>query len=140
MSRPGRPPLTAAQQLLWLRKSDICTGRGILNRKRFTWTFEVQPSPWSRTYEIRIEFAVEQLVSVLVTKPDLHALAKGAKLPHVYADNPPRLCLFLPNTGEWEPWMRLDQTIVPWTFLWLEYFESWLVDGIWKGGGVHPDS
>jgi hypothetical protein len=36
--------------------------------------------------------------------------------------------------------MRLDHTIVPWTALWLFYFEEWLISNDWKGGGVHPSS
>jgi transposase InsO family protein len=35
--------------------------------------------------------------------------------------------------------MRLDQTIVPWTSLWLFYFEDWLSEGEWRGGGEHPE-
>jgi hypothetical protein len=27
---------------------------------------------------------------------------------------------------------------VPWTALWLFYFEEWLVSNEWKGGGEHP--
>jgi len=34
--------------------------------------------------------------------------------------------------------MRLDQTVVPWTALWLLYFEEWLFSGEWAGGGLHP--
>lgn len=34
--------------------------------------------------------------------------------------------------------MRLDHTVVPWTLLWLFYFEEWLESNDWKGGGVHP--
>jgi hypothetical protein len=34
--------------------------------------------------------------------------------------------------------MRLDQTVVPWTSLWLFYFEDWLASNEWKGGGEHP--
>lgn len=33
--------------------------------------------------------------------------------------------------------MRIDQTMVPWSILWLFYFEEWLVSNDWKGGGVH---
>jgi hypothetical protein len=64
-------------------------------------------------------------------------LACGRDLPHVYR-NPTRLCLYLPRTPEWQPWMRLDQTVVPWTSLWLFYFEDWLDSGEWKGGVMHP--
>jgi hypothetical protein len=76
---------------------------------------------------------------VFVETPDLPALAKSRKLPHVYQQDPPRLCLFLPGTSEFQPWMRIDQTIVPWASLWLFYFEEWLASDEWKGGGVHPN-
>ena len=36
--------------------------------------------------------------------------------------------------------MRLVDTIVPWSILWLFYFEDWLETDEWKGGGMHPDS
>jgi hypothetical protein len=75
---------------------------------------------------------------VFVDDPDLLALADGRRLPHVYEQQPPRLCLYVPETGEWTPAMRLDQSIVPWAMLWLFYFEEWLVSDEWKGGGVHP--
>ena len=35
--------------------------------------------------------------------------------------------------------MRIDQTIVPWTALWLFYFKEWLASDDWKGGGIHPE-
>ena len=57
----------------------------------------------------------------------------------MYDQQPTRLCLYLPGTGEWTPALRLDQTIVPWAALWLYFFEDWLVSGEWKGGGRHPD-
>ena len=34
--------------------------------------------------------------------------------------------------------MSISGTIVPWTILWLFYFEEWLMSDEWKGGGVHP--
>ena len=66
-------------------------------------------------------------------------LAGGRRIPHLYQQKPPRLCLYLPRTYEWQSWMRLDQTIVPWTALWLFYFEEWLASDDWKGGGMHPE-
>lgn len=75
---------------------------------------------------------------MFIDSPDLHALADGRKLPHVYADHPPKLCLYLPRAFEWGRHLRLDRTIVPWTGLWLFYFEEWLWSDEWKGGGVHP--
>jgi hypothetical protein len=72
-----------------------------------------------------------------IDDPDLDLLAGGRDLPHVY-HNPTRLCLYLPGASEWRRWMRVDETIVPWTVLWLHYFEDWLGSGEWKGGGMHP--
>lgn len=67
----------------------------------------------------------------------LRLLAGGRDLPHIYHD-PDRLCLYLPGTGQWDASKRLNLTIIPWTHLWLIYFEEWLVSDDWKGGGKHP--
>jgi hypothetical protein len=74
---------------------------------------------------------------VFIEEPDLTMLADGRKLPHVYEQKPPRLCLYMPRTCEWTSSARIDETIVPWTALWLFYFEEWLASGNWKGGGEH---
>ena len=92
----------------------------------------------SRSYSIRLNYYVNHAPTAIVEGPDLFVLAGGRPLPHVYEQEPPRLCLYLPGTGEWQPWMRIDQTMVPWTALWLFYFEEWLVSDDWKGGGAHP--
>jgi hypothetical protein len=47
------------------------------------------------------------------------------------------LCLFLPRAKEWDGMMRIDQTFVLWTEVWLYYFEEWLASNDWKGGGEH---
>jgi hypothetical protein len=44
----------------------------------------------------------------------------------------------LPKAGEWNSSRFISETIVPWTSLWLFYFEEWLLSDEWKGGGVHP--
>ncbi len=75
---------------------------------------------------------------VFILDPDLSELAGGRSLPHVY-QNPTRLCLTLPKAKEWLSSMRIDQTFVPWTAMWLFYFEEWLVSDDWKGGGEHPN-
>jgi hypothetical protein len=75
---------------------------------------------------------------VVVRAPNLVALAENRRLPHVYSDDPVRLCLYLPGSGEWHRGLSLATTIVPWTYLWLDYFEEWLVSNEWQGGGVHP--
>lgn len=87
---------------------------------------------------MRIDFQQGSIPKVFVEEPDLTVLAEGRRLPHVYKQKPTRLCLYLPGACEWEGWMRLDQTIVPWASLWLFYFEEWLGSDDWKGGGVFP--
>lgn len=135
----SRKPLTAAQQFVNLRSNPICSGDGELSAGRLTWRYSASPFPLSRDYDIRVEFRQNGRTAVFVDGPDLHALAEGRNIPHLYSERPPKLCLYLPGTSEWRPWMRLDQTVVPWTALWLFYFEEWLGSDDWKGGGVHPE-
>jgi hypothetical protein len=134
-----RKPLTAAQQFVNLRSNPICRGESVLRAGRFTWRYLATPSPLSREYDIRIEFSQDSRPQVFVDAPDLHMLAGGRRIPHLYHQTPPRLCLYLPNTYEFRSWMRLDQTVVPWATLWLFYFEEWLASDDWKGGGMHPE-
>ncbi|MBX9842657.1 MAG: hypothetical protein K2Z80_12715 [Xanthobacteraceae bacterium] len=135
----GRPkPLTAAQQYLNLRANPISLGQGSLRAGRLTWRYLATPSTLSREYGMRIEFAQGGVPKTYVDAPDLQALAGERPIPHLYSRNPPQLCLYLPRIYEWQPQMRIDQTIVPWSVLWLFYFEEWLLSDEWKGGGMHP--
>jgi hypothetical protein len=134
----GRKPLTAAQQFLSLRTNPISPGAGSLRAGRLTWRYAAKPSPLSREYGMRIEFAQGGVPETYVDTPDLQALAGDRVIPHLYGREPPKLCLYLPKTYEWQPPMRLDLTVVPWSVLWLFYFEEWLLSEDWKGGGMHP--
>lgn len=134
-----RKPLTAAQQFVNLRGNPISHGVGKLRAGRLTWRYSASPFPLSRDYTVRIEFWPTGKLQIFVDSPDLHALSGGRRIPHLYQQQPPRLCLYLPRTYEWQSWMRIDQTIVPWTALWLFYFEEWLASDEWKGGGIHPE-
>jgi hypothetical protein len=75
----------------------------------------------------------------VVVSPNLNELADGRHLPHVYSTKPVRLCLFDPQTAEWSPSAAIADTIVPWIYEWLFFFEEWLVSDEWKGGGRHPE-
>lgn len=134
----GPKPLTAAQQFLNLRASPISSGHGALRAGRLTWRYVATPSPLSREYGMRIEFAQGGVPEAYVDAPDLQSLAGDRTIPHLYCRKPFKLCLYLPRTYEWQPQMRLDQTVVPWSVLWLFYFEEWLLSDDWKGGGMHP--
>lgn len=129
--------LTLSQQLLFLRANPTIEGEGTVRANKLTWRMAVQPTALARTYQTCITYLPGETPSVQIIEPDLQLLANGRSLPHVYK-NPLRLCLYLPGAGEWRPAKRLDQTIVPWTYLWLYYFEDWLGTDDWKGGGQHP--
>ncbi len=135
-----RPPLSAAQQFVNLRANPICRGDGVLRSGRLSWRYSATPSPVGRDYDVRLEFVQGARPETFVDEPDLQVLAGGRRIPHLYQQRPPKLCLYLPKTYEWQAWMRLDLTIVPWTALWLFYFEEWLASDDWKGGGMHPDA
>ncbi len=137
--RFDRPrPLTVAQQYVSLSSNPACAGKGRLRGNALSWVFPATPTVLSRCYDARIEYQQGKSPEVFIDAPDLTLLAEGQPLPHVYAESPTRLCLYLPGSGQWNDWMRLDLTMVPWTALWLFYFEEWLCSGAWAGGGQHP--
>lgn len=131
--------LTLPEQFLLLKSSAVAPGEGLLRHDRLRWRFAAHPHPLSRSYEARLDYRRGAKPQVFIEAPDLVLLAGGRRLPHVYSQEPVRLCLYLPRAFEWRRYMRLDQTIIPWTALWLFYFEEWLWSDDWKGGGVHPE-
>jgi hypothetical protein len=128
-----------AQQYLNLQVNPVCAGEGQVRGNVLTWKCPIAPTPLSRLYAARFEYRQGASPEVFIDDPDLKLLSDGRRLPHVYEQCPTRLCLYLPGSGEWASWKRLDQTIVPWTALWLLYFEEWLVSNEWAGGGLHPE-
>ncbi|EAQ02633.1 hypothetical protein OB2597_17992 [Pseudooceanicola batsensis HTCC2597] len=132
-----RNRLSLPQQYLFLQRSKTISGEGVLGPGRLEWRFRAQPTPLSRSYQVTLVLERDGTPEVRVVDPDLRLLAGGRDLPHIYHD-PDRLCLYLPGTGQWDAGKRLDLTIIPWTYLWLIYFEEWLVSDDWKGGGKHP--
>ncbi len=130
--------LSAPQQWLRLKSSPISSGRGLVKMGELVWDFTATPSPLSRTYTLRIRLKRHGAPDVFVLAPDLKILAGGRPLPHVYSTDPIRLCLHYPKYREWDDTMFIADTIVPWTHLWLIYFEHWLATDEWLGGGKHP--
>jgi hypothetical protein len=80
---------------------------------------------------------------VYVQDPDIR-LATGHPtnlLPHVwFGDNePPHLCLFKADSGEWDYSCAIADTTIPDACEWLYFFQAWLATGRWHGGGAeHP--
>ena len=87
---------------------------------------------------MRIRYPQGGIPDTFVTSPNLRELACDRTIPHLYSQEKVRLCLYLPSAGQWSPADFLADSIVPWAYTWLFFFEDWLLTDEWKGGGVHP--
>lgn len=97
----------------------------------------VQPTPRSNKYHLRITYRVGDKPRVQVIKPKLVPREPDGHLPHVYPGD--ELCLYLPSSGEWSAQKSIAQTIIPWSIEWLFQYEAWHATGEWLGGGAEPD-
>lgn len=129
--------LNALQQWLNIRTAHA-DASGSAHRGLLDCRLWLQPTGISRTYLAHVMQREFTSPRVWIEQPSLTALAKGKKIPHLYDHKSHQLCLYHPNTKEWAPRMLISKTIIPWTCLWLYYFEDWLVSGEWHGGGEHP--
>jgi len=74
---------------------------------------------------------------VRVLSPLLRSRTGDGFIPHVWdygAFVGP--CVFFTKNDEWTTRKKIAKTIVPWTELWLFYYELWLGTGTWHGGGI----
>jgi hypothetical protein len=128
--------LSVREQLAWvrLRWPDM---RSAVHGKTLVVTGDYQPSPLSETYRVRTLYEFGSPVDVRVLSPELRRRTPDEKIPHMYLQE--RLCLFLPWADQWAGDKILADTIIPWTSLWLHYYELWLATGEWLGGGHQPE-
>lgn len=94
------------------------------------WRGVLQPRPLSQKYRVAITYSFHSLPTVRVVAPSLHL-----KAPHLYKDK--SLCLYYPKETPWKRDMLIAATILPWTALWLYYYELWLDTGKWLGTSSH---
>jgi hypothetical protein len=139
MSHPVVPTrnINLGQQLFSLRRV-YPEGKGTIRHPVLLWENRLTPTPLSRSYSAAVKYQLGLAPRAYVLNPSLLELASGRRIPHLYSQAEQGLCLYLPNAGEWNSSKFISETIVPWTLLWLFYFEEWLVSDEWKGGGVHP--
>jgi hypothetical protein len=97
----------------------------------------LSPAPLCTTYKIEICLPGGGVPAVKVLDPHLSPRDQADRIPHMYEQE--RLCLYLPGTGQWTLDKPIAVTIVPWTSLWLYFYEVWRATGNWLGGGIEPE-
>jgi hypothetical protein len=102
---------------------------------RIVWHGTLQPTERSDSYEVEICYEVPSRPSIRVVCPRLRTWRDLKKQPHTFQDG--SLCVH--QDHEWNGNKLVATTIVPWTSLWLFFYETWLVTGAWEGEGTHPD-
>lgn len=96
---------------------------------------ELQPTAISEIYQVMVIYELNRWVKVFVVNKKLKIPANRSKLPHVYNSKEQQLCLYSPSKNEWDGFSYIVDTIIPWASEWLYYYELWLAEGKWYGGG-----
>lgn len=97
---------------------------------------QIQPSPASRSYRVRITFRIGYSPRVYVESPELVSNANGDPPPHRFSLPGNPLCLFYTKGWEWSGHQYIADTIIPWASEYLLFYELWLATGEWFGGGI----
>lgn len=95
----------------------------------------IQPTPLSQTYKVKITYNLGKRPVITILSPKIDI--ENKKLPHTYRNN--ELCLYYPDYKEWTKYSYISDTILPWISEWLYFYELWVINGIWYGGGKHPN-
>jgi hypothetical protein len=132
---PRLPPLSLARQWASVQAVMPAAERLELNGRALRIGACLQPSPLAREYRVEIVYRRGDFPRVHVREPALVG-RDGQAIPHLYEDG--SLCLCRRRYGEWTAALPIGQTIVPWTSLWLGFYEIWLATDLWHGGGEHP--
>jgi hypothetical protein len=106
------------------------TFRQIARGNPYVWEGTVRPIGGA-AYQIRIKYLHGRRPVVEVVEPALVTREPAVPIPHTFHSG--AICLHL--IGEWNSSMYIHETIVPWTSLWLYYYEMWHATGEWLGGG-----
>lgn len=115
------------------------TSTGTIARNGIRWVFDVQPTPKSRIYTIRVSYQLNQPPVIEIVKPtNLIREKEGTDFIHMFRDSnrgKQMLCLY--TEGDWTSQKYIAETIVPWAAKWCYFYEVWLDTGEWHGGGYH---
>lgn len=95
----------------------------------------LHPKPFCEIYDVKICYSNRGVLSVYVINKKLKVAVRRKKLPHVYNHEKQELCLFSYKKREWTMDKSISSTIIPWASEWLYFYELWLINGDWLGGG-----
>ncbi len=101
---------------------------------RFEIILKLRPHIFSREYDVKI-IHERGSVSVYIVNEKLKIAKNRNKLPHVWNNEEQKICLYSKDGGKWSSDKSIVSTIIPWASEWLYYYEIWLIDGNWNGGG-----
>lgn len=139
MNHALRRQLNALKKRYLDGKGRIVKGK---NGLQLEWRQELQPSRMSRKYLVLVRWnGLNDIPDVEVLSPNLKELSNGKRSPHEFqSTGNTKPCILFNREGakDWVPSMLISESIIPWTMEWLWYWELWLSDGEWRGGGVHP--
>jgi len=113
-------------------------GQGQVLPTYFYWECDIQPTPLSRVYRVLIFYGADFIPRAFVLGPNLQGISEQYPIPHLYDQKRGHLCLYHPSSNEWNPTMSIVNDFVPWIYMWLFFFEQWLITQQWEGGGIHP--
>lgn len=117
-------------------KAKYSTWKVIFNAFQLKAVGIIQPTPRSEKYTVEIKFHLLKPIKIRVLNPILILNGIDPEIPHMYSQE--TLCLYMPKYSEFKRKDYISDTIIPWTYLWLYYYEVWHTTGEWKGGGEHP--
>ena len=96
-------------------------------------------------YKLRIDIKEGKLPKVYVVEPEidrsnpLEIHTFGFQYHQYYKKELPLLCLTHLGEDKTNTSMSLTETYIPWAIEWTEFYELWLLTGIWYGKGIHSD-
>jgi hypothetical protein len=112
----------------------------LISSSTLVWKYDTIPTPLSNRYTIKVVYRWNTDPDVFVIGEKLKLANGKTKLPHVYSTPMQHLCLYYRNAREWNSHMLLAKTVIPWASEWLQFYEIWLVKGIWQGGGIEHEN
>ncbi|NOU58886.1 hypothetical protein [Marinifilum caeruleilacunae] len=110
-----------------------------ISKNVLTWKHNLQPSPLSEKYKIKLIYRLGKSPNVYVLSPVLRKRKKEDDFNHLYSEDKQWLCLYYKRAREWDTSMLLADILVPWISEWLLHYEIWSVTGKWNGGGIQHD-